>query len=129
MDKITHEGSLEFSSYGDRLQYLQKAIVGHKSPRSFSNPFYKSPEWQTLRDEIISRDGGWDLGVKGVKIEGPVYVHHINPIEEEDLENMTNKVMDPNNLITCSHDTHMKIHYGQRIESYIERRPGDNKLW
>lgn len=95
-----------------------------------SMPFYKSKIWRTTRDLILQRDLGFDLGVFGVYIEGPMYVHHINPIEEYDIVHMTRKLLDPENLITTSDNTHKKIHYNkQEKDVWVERKLGDTKLW
>lgn len=92
--------------------------------------FYKSKMWEATRDYIIERDLGFDLGVFGVYIEGPVYVHHINPITEHDIIYLTNKLLDPENLITTSRDTHNSIHYKTtKKETWVERTPGDTILW
>ena len=77
--------------------------------------FYKSKIWETTRDIILERDLGFDLGVFGVYIDGAMYVHHIDPITEYDIVHMTKKVLDPENLITASGDTHNKIHYNKQI--------------
>ena len=95
-----------------------------------SRPFYKSKIWETTRDIILERDLGFDLGVFGVYIDGAMYVHHIDPITEYDIVHMTKKVLDPENLITVSGDTHNKIHYNkQEKDIWVERKPGDTKLW
>lgn len=73
---------------------------------------------------------GFDLGVFGVYIDGPMYVHHINPINEHDIRRQTKKLLDPENLITVSMNTHNSIHYKKiEKEPWVERRPGDTKLW
>jgi hypothetical protein len=95
-----------------------------------SEEFYKSRTWRILRKQIIDRDFGFDLGVVGVYIDGNMYVHHINPIEEYDIIHMTRKLLDPENLITVSLNTHNLIHYNvKQKEQWVERRPGDTKLW
>lgn len=100
------------------------------SPRNISGEFYKSRLWKGVRRDIINRDLGFDLGVFGVYIEGPMYVHHIDPINESDIIYLTTKVTDPENLITTSLDTHNAIHYKQEEkDGWIERVPGDTKLW
>ena len=128
---ISYSGALEHSNFGDRLNYLSLAKKGYKSPRRFSNSFYHNPIWRKLRDEVIARDGGYDLGITGVEIEGDVFVHHIIPIEEMDIEDWNEEILlNPDNLITCSHDTHMAIHYkSNETLGIVERQPGDTKLW
>lgn len=128
---ISYSGALKYPNFGDRLNYLSLAKKNYKSPRQFSNPFYHSPQWRKLRDEIIARDSGYDLGVPGVEIEGDIFVHHIIPIEESDIEEWNEDILlNPEYLITCSHDTHMAIHYkGCEELGFAERHPGDTKLW
>ena len=120
---------LKLEDYGSKLEYLKLLDNNAESPRSISMEFYKSDLWKLTRKEIISRDLGFDLGVFGMYIEGPIYVHHINPISKEDIINDTRKLTDPENLICTSHNTHIAIHYKKAEEEYVERRPGDTILW
>lgn len=78
------------------------------------------------------RDNGLDLGCEGFDIFGKIYIHHINPITIEDLENGSSKLLDMNNLISCSFDTHEAITYSDENllpKPLVERRPGDTTLW
>ena len=121
---------ITLNSYSERLEYLKLLDNNVTSPRHMSEQFYKSHTWMVLRKSIIDRDLGFDLGVFGVYIPSIVIVHHINPIEESDIVYQTRKLLDPDNLITTSLDTHNKIHYKQEVEDkWIERQPGDTKLW
>jgi 5-methylcytosine-specific restriction endonuclease McrA len=95
-----------------------------------SAQFYQSKTWKTVRKEVIDRDLGFDLGIFGVYIEGAILVHHINPINESDIVYQTKKLLDPENLITVSGITHNLIHYDKKEkEKWVERKPGDTKLW
>lgn len=117
-------------SYEERLEYLKLLDNNATSPRHMSEQFYKSHIWRTLRKQIIARDLGFDLGVTGVYIDGIVIVHHIEPIDENDIIFQTQKLLDPENLISTSIKTHNKIHYNQEERSvWVERTPGDTKLW
>ena len=120
---------MKIPTYGDRLRRLQLADNPAVSPREISNSFYKSRVWMQLRKEIITRDLGCDIAVLGMFIDGRVLVHHIDPLTEYDLEEQTDKLLNPENLITVSEDTHQKIHYLKHFDSYEERTPGDTKLW
>lgn len=121
---------IKIDSFSDRLDYLKLHDNNATSPRHMSRQFYESQLWKTLRRSIIERDLGFDLGVFGVYIEGPMYVHHINPINENDILYLTHKVTDPENLITTSGNTHNLIHYNKREKKqWVERSPGDTKLW
>jgi len=126
----TYSEMAKLKSHSERLEYLKLGDNNFRSPRHMSMNFYKSHAWLTVRDQIIQRDLGFDLGVFGVYIDGPMYVHHINPIEEYDIIHMTRKLLDPENLITTSDDTHKKIHYNkEEKEEWVERKPGDTILW
>lgn len=120
---------ISYKTYGDRLKYLQEKAINHESPRHMSNKFYKSPMWLHLRDQIIKRDLGCDIGVFGVYIDGPLLVHHIDPLTEQDISQLSSKCLSPENLITVSEMTHNKIHYAKQEENIKERKPGDTKLW
>ncbi len=117
-------------TFQERLEYLKLLDNNATSPRHMSEAFYKSHAWRSLRKQIIDRDLGFDLAVTGVYIPDIMIVHHINPINESDIVYQTSKLYDPENLITTSLDTHNLIHYNQEVkEAWIERTPGDTKLW
>lgn len=121
---------ITFPSFQERLDYLKLLDNNATSPRHISEQFYKSHTWRTLRKQIINRDLAFDLGATGVYIDGIILVHHIEPIDENDIIFQTRKLLDPDNLITSSLDTHNKIHYNQEVrEAWSERTPGDTKLW
>lgn len=117
-------------TFAERLEYLKLLDNNVTSPRHMSAAFYKSDTWIILRQQIINRDLGFDLGVFGVYIDGPMLVHHINPISESDIIYQTKKLLDPENLITSSGNTHNLIHYNkiERVE-WVERTPGDTIPW
>lgn len=121
---------IKLKSFDERLGYLMLLDNNVTSPRHMSMQFYKSRAWATVRDMIISRDLGFDLGVMDVYIDGHVFVHHINPIGESDIIYQTDKLLNPENLITTSMTTHNIIHYGSELEDeWVERKPGDHILW
>lgn len=117
-------------TFSERLEYLKLLDNNATSPRHISEQFYKSHIWRTLRKQILTRDLGFDLGVPGIYIDGTMLVHHINPIDETDIIHQTRKLLDPENLITTSLNTHNLIHYNQDVkQTWVERTPGDTKLW
>ena len=123
-------------TFEDRYSYLRLyGSVGEDTfgyNRVFNQYFYHSPEWRRTRREIILRDNGCDLGVEGYEIVGRIYVHHINPITLEDVEELSDRLFDPENLICVSFDTHNAIHYGDTSllpKSPIVRVPGDTCPW
>lgn len=128
-------------SYTERLEYLKtKGENPGNKFRELMNKFYKSEAWANIRHKVILRDLCCDLGVpnlyineydeNGNLVDEPTFlVHHINPINEDDVINMTDALTNMENLITCSIETHNKIHYSKEKYEYVERKPGDTKLW
>lgn len=130
---LSYSKLITFDSFGDRLNYLSLINRGYKSPREISDRFYRGNRlWREVRDYVIARDMGYDLGVPGVNIQGRVLVHHMIPITEEDLLEWNEDILlNPDKLITTSYDTHAIIHYKKVTPEslYVERTAGDTKLW
>ena len=121
---------ISLPTFNERLEYLKLLDNNITSPRHMSAQFYQSKTWKTIRRLTIDRDLGFDLGIFGVYIEGPILVHHINPINESDIIHQTKKLLDPGNLISVSGNTHNLIHYNKVEKSiWVDRQPGDTKLW
>ncbi len=121
---------IKFDNYKDRLEYLKLGDNNVSSPRHMSQEFYKSPTWLYIRKLVMERDMIFDLGILGIYIYGPVLVHHINPIEEFDILNQTEKLTSLDNLICTSLNSHNQIHYTvSDADEYIERYLGDTKGW
>lgn len=132
-----YSGLLQLNSFEERFNYLVLyGVVGKDTfgfDRYMNQQFYRSSEWKKVRDYVIVRDGGCDLGVRGYEITGKILVHHINPISGDDIKHSSELLLDPNNLICASEDTHNAIHYGNsdylKSKQIIIRRPGDTSLW
>ena len=130
---------IRYSSFEDRLNYLMlHGSVGFDTfgfDRYLNQAFYKSREWQIVKNKIILRDGACDLGVPGYEIPDgvPVFIHHINPITADDVKNHNPILLDPENLITTVFKTHQIIHYGLQNNSQpslsIDRTPNDTCPW
>lgn len=124
-------------TYQERYEYLRlKGFVGKETfgfDRIFNQQFYRSPEWLRIRDEVIIRDNGCDLGIPGYEIYGQrILVHHMNPITLSDIENGSELLFNPDYLITTVHSTHNAIHYGDAnllIKDPIERKRNDTCPW
>lgn len=133
----TYNELSRLSSFEDRFLYLKlEGSVGIDTfgfDRYLNQDFYKSKEWKRLRDFIIARDNGCDLGLSGFGINGKIVIHHMNPISIEDIIHSSDILLDPNYLITTKLSTHNAIHYGD--ESFIkdftlvERRKNDTCPW
>lgn len=74
--------------------------------------YQHDPRWLNVRDQVIIRDNGCDLGVEGYEIYGKIIVHHMNPIAVEDILENRDWIFDPEFLICTTHNTHNAIHYG-----------------
>lgn len=130
---------IRYSSFEDRLNYLMlHGSVGFDTfgfDRYLNQAFYKSREWQIVKNQIILRDGACDLGIPGYEIPDgvPVFIHHINPITADDIKNHNPILLDPENLITTVFKTHQIIHYGLQNNSQpslsIDRTPNDTCPW
>ena len=125
-----------FETFEDRFDYLvlggQVGEITFGFDRYINQTFYKSTEWQHVRNEVIVRDNGCDLGVYGYEINGGLLIHHINPMEADDIVHGVDWILDPEYLITTTQDTHNAIHYGDRSKlrtPFVPRAPGDTRLW
>lgn len=127
---------MQFQTLEERYQYLRlsgdvgKETFGYE--RYLNQKFYQSQEWKSFRNQIIIRDNGCDLGVEGYEIYGRIYIHHINPISPIDLKDGTDLLMDPENSICTTFDTHQAIHYGDENLLMVvpkERTKNDTCPW
>ena len=116
MNKKRYSELIALPTFQERFEYLK--LVGNVGIETFgfdrylNQTFYKSPEWKTIRDKVIIRDNGCDLGIPGHEIFGKIYIHHMNPILQEDILDRNPDLMNPEFLICTSHKTHNAIHYG-----------------
>lgn len=134
----TYSELILLPTFDERYEYL-KLLDGKIGAETFgqsryiNQAFYRSAEWKSLRNQIIVRDLGCDLGVEGYEIMKRAYIHHINPVTREQLINRDPIAWDPENLITVSQDTHNAIHFGLNpppaMIKPLERMPGDTCPW
>lgn len=102
------------------------------SSRYLNQEFYRSREWMNMRDHVILRDEGCDLGVPGRLIRGRIIIHHLNPLTELEIVHGADSLLDPENLVCTSFITHQAIHYGDKSLLYpdpVERTPNDTCPW
>ena len=124
-------------TFEDRFEYLKlDGTVGKETfgfDRYLNQQFYNSYEYRKFRREIIVRDMGCDLGIEERPINGLIILHHINPIDPEDILDRNIRILlDPENSICVSLRTHNAIHYGDSsllITNPIERKPNDTCPW
>lgn len=132
----TYDELLALDDYFDRYKYLRiNQGVGERTfggDRWLNQRFYQSREWKDIRNEVILRDNGFDMGDPDYPINGRIYVHHMNPMQPLDLKRGNAAVLDPKYLISVSMRTHQAIHYGDDgllPKSLVARLPGDTVLW
>jgi hypothetical protein len=133
----TYTELIKLPTFAERLAYLDlygrvcDATFG--DDRIFNQKFYSSSEWRRVRNAVIARDNGCDLGIEECAIPDGVtiYIHHLEPITIEDIMLGSNKLLDPENLITTIFDTHQIIHYGRKNKINLpqERTPNDTCPW
>ena len=132
----TYSELITLPTFEERFNYLKlKGQVGKDTfgfDRWLNQIFYRDPEWKSVRDYVIVRDNGCDLGVDGYEINGRILVHHMNPISKEDILERSKYLLDPEFLISTIHNTHNAIHYGDEdllIKTPIERTENDTCPW
>ncbi len=132
----TYRELIQRDTFESRFEYLKlgggvgRATFGFD--RWINQQFYKSLEWQNLRNFVLIRDDGCDLGVEGYEIQHKPLIHHINPMTADDIIHGEDWILNPEFLITTTHHTHNAIHYGMDIKFpavVAQRSPNDTKLW
>ena len=124
------------NTFEERFEYLKLfGQVGESTfgfDRYLNQILYHSDEWSWVRNEVIIRDEGCDLGCLDREIHGRIFIHHMNPVTREDLLNHSEDLLNPEFLITTSFNTHNAIHYGDaRLlgSDPIERSHNDTSPW
>lgn len=132
----TYSELITLPTFEERYRYLRLGgRVGEETfgfDRYINQAFYTSDEWRVIRDYVIVRDNGCDLGVEGREICGRILIHHMNPIRLDDIVNRTRYLLDPEYLITTVKSTHDAIHYGDEgllITVPRERTKNDTCPW
>lgn len=137
MEIRTYSELKDIPTFEERYKYLKlSGTVGLDTfgfDRYLNQAFYKSPEYRKIRQEVILRDNGCDLGLDGYEIFGKILVHHMNPITKRDILDRSDYALNPEYLICVSHNTHNAIHYGDesllQLDIPIVRKPNDQAPW
>jgi len=123
-------------TFEERFRYLSlRGEVGQSTfgfDRYINQQFYTSSQWRHVRNQLIVRDNGCDLGIEGYEIHDRVIVHHMNPMTADDIIDGDERILDPEFLVTTTHLTHNAIHYGDESllrKPFVERKRGDTRLW
>lgn len=133
----TYSELIQISDFIDRYRYLKLGgEVGKDTfgfDRYLNQVLYKSKEWKELRNKIVARDNGFDMGHEDYPIGGKIFVHHMNPISKSDILERSDLIFNPEYLISVSSTTHNAIHYGNedifKRFTFAERTPNDTIPW
>ena len=132
----TYSELITLHTFEERFKYLQlNGQVGESTfgfDRYMNQVFYRSQKWKSIRDFVIIRDCGCDLGVEGYDIHGKIIIHHMNPLSMRDIETESDFLLNPDFLICTTHNTHNAIHYGDEnllVTAPIERTKNDTCPW
>lgn len=132
----TYSELITLPTFEERYRYLRiGGRVGEDTfgfDRYLNQIFYKSKEWLAVRDKIITRDCGCDLGIEGREIFGRILIHHMNPIRVEDIIKRSDFLLNPEYLICTIKSTHDAIHYGDESKlliGFTERSINDTCPW
>ncbi len=133
----TYSELIKIDDFLDRIRYLQTGgTVGDRTfggNRTLNQILYQSPEWRSTRRSIVLRDNGCDLAHEDHPIFSKTLIHHIEPITEWDVIHRSDKIFDPENLITISFETHQIVHWEKEETisrmGYVERKPFDTCPW
>ena len=95
----TYSELIKLPTFEERFRYLQlNGVVGKETfgfDRYMNQVFYRSQRWKEIRDQIIIRDNGCDLGIEDRAIYGPVIIHHMNPLSSDDIEKESAYLLNP----------------------------------
>ena len=132
----TYSELITLPTFKERYEYLKlNGRVGEETfgfDRYLNQAFYKSEEWRAVRDYVIVRDNGCDLGMEGHEIFGKILIHHMNPISKRDILDRSDLLLNPEYLICTIKNTHDAIHFGDEnllIVAPIKRRKNDTCPW
>ena len=121
----TYSELIKIPTFEERFEYLKlSGTVGKETfgfDRYLNQNFYRSAAWKRVRDQVIVRDNGCDLGIDDRIIYGKILIHHMNPINDRDILDLTDILLNPEYLICVSHITHNAIHYSD--ESLLPSEP------
>lgn len=133
----TYSELITLPTFEERYRYLR--IGGRVGEQTFgfdrwlNQSFYRNdPDWLRVRDKVIVRDNGCDLGIPGREIYSRILVHHMNPITREDILRRSEFLLNPEYLICTIKNTHDAIHYGDEnllVKDPVERTKYDTCPW
>lgn len=132
----TYSELKRIETFEGRYEYLKLfgkvGVETFGTDRYLNQILYHSQRWKRVRQKVIIRDNGCDLGVDGRDITYQIIIHHMNPITVDDILEERDWIFNPEFLISTSVYTHKAIHFGDESllpKLPIERRPFDTCPW
>jgi hypothetical protein len=136
MKNKSYSELIYFHTFDERFEYLRLfGTLGRSTfgfDRYINQRFYMSREWKEVKNYVIVRDNGCDLGIVGYEIHVSLLIHHMNPMNVDDILNKEPWILDPEFLILTTTNTHNAIHFGAKSaypKVVTERSPNDTTLW
>lgn len=133
---LTYSELIKIPTFKERFEYLKlTGEVGNDTfgfDRYLNQTFYKSSIWRKIRNQVIVRDNGCDMAHPDYQIAGKIVIHHLNPVDQDDVIYQRDILLNPEFLVCVSLITHNAIHYGsQKLLplDLIERKPNDTCPW
>lgn len=133
----TYSELMKFGTFLDRFNYLkldnEVGVPTFGFDRYLNQDFYKSYAWRKVRDLVILRDNGCDLADPDRVIGNRIMIHHMNPVNEDDILEQSDFLLNPEYLICVSHRTHNAIHFSNEgmlaTSELVIRTPNDTIPW
>ena len=132
----TYSELIKFPTLAERFEYLKLGGVICEDTFGFerylNQNFYRSAVWKKIRNEVIIRDNGCEMGLEDYPISGRIIIHHMNPVDSDDIIHQRDILLNPEFLICVGNQTHNAIHYGSidlLPQDPIERKPNDTCPW
>ena len=103
----TYHDLIQIPSFLERYEYLKiGGVVGETTfgyERYLNQMLYSSRKWKDARNRVLIRDDGCDMGLVDYPIGDKIYVHHMNPITPEMVEENDPVLFEPEFLICVSY--------------------------
>ena len=130
MDRIRRYSELiQLPTFEERFNYLKlDGVVGQEtfgtySKRWLNQNFYRSAIWRRIKRQVEIRDEGCDMALREYPVFDRLYIHHMNPITDEDIINGSEFLTNPEFLVCVSFETHNAIHFGGINVSRLGKDP------
>lgn len=132
----TYSELIKLQTLAERFDYLKLGgVIGEDTfgfERYLNQNFYRSAVWKKIRNQVIIRDNGCEMGLEDYPISGRIIIHHMNPVDSDDIIHQRDILLNPEFLICVGNQTHNAIHYGSidlLPQDPIERKPNDTCPW